>query len=299
MGKLKRYILIILILCQAIPLCACSDKDKEHVEWKFSKKMARVVQEDGWVYTFDYLYSKDGVESDTLIPFQFYGVNLRYRYNDAYTETINTTENGKTVTKTVPAVIQMLGGANSQGIKNDMKKVADILDYQNCSVTPEELLAINPEDVTFEELDKDLFFGLIHEALNSEPHPEGDNVLPVYALMTEPEYINNYKFQIGFVSDMGTVDVIYIDVLYRTGDGYNDYIQLSDMVDNGTANEEQKQAFDLIKSISAGIVEDNNLIYEYDANKDKNIADIDFSRLYSFLKDIKNQNYDKYLLYAE
>lgn len=299
MGKLKRYILIILILCQAISLCACSDKDKEHVEWKFSKKMARVVQEDGWVYTFDYLYSKDGSDSDTLIPFQFYGVNLRYRYNDAYTETINTTENGKNVTKTVPAVIQMLGGANSQGIKNDMKKVAEILDYQNQDVTPEELLAINPEDVVFEELDKELFFGLMNEALNAEPHPEGDNVLPVYALMTEPEYLSDYKFQIGFVSDMGTVDVIYIDVLYRTGDAYNDYIQLSDMIDDGTASTEQKQAFDLIKSISAGIVRDNNLMYEHGSNKDKKIADIDFFRLYNFLNDIENNNYDRYLLHAQ
>ncbi len=268
MGKLKRYILIILMLCQVISLCACSDKDKEHVEWKFSKKMARVVQEDGWVYTFDYLYSKDGLDSDTLIPFQFYGINLRCRYNDAYTETINTTENGKNVTKTVPAVIQMLGGANSQGIKNDMKKVAEILDYQNQDVTPEELLAINPEDVTFEELDKDLFYGLIHEALNSEPHPEGDNILPAYALMTEPEYLN-------------------------------DYIQLSDMVDDGTASTEQKQAFDLIKSISAGIVENNNLMYEHSNNKDTNIADIDFSRLYNFLNDIQNDNYNKYLIHAQ
>ena len=299
MGKLKRYILIILILCQAISLCACSDKDKEHVEWKFSKKMARVVQEDGWVYTFDYLYSKDGSDSDTLIPFQFYGINLRCRYNDAYTETINTTENGKNVTKTVPAVIQMLGGANSQGIKNDMKKVAEILDYQNQDVTPEELLAINPEDVVFEELDKELFFGLMNEALNAEPHPEGDNVLPVYALMTEPEYLSDYKFQIGFVSDMGTVDVIYIDVLYRTGDAYNDYIQLSDMIDDGTASTEQKQAFDLIKSISAGIVRDNNLMYEHGSNKDKKIADIDFFRLYNFLNDIENNNYDRYLLHAQ
>ncbi len=298
MGRLKRYFIILLILCQTISLCSCSDKE-EHVEWKFSKKMARVVQEDGWVYTFDYLYSKDGTDSDTLIPFQFYGVNLRYRYNDAYTETINTTENGKNVTKTVPAVIQMLGGANSQGIKNDMKKVAEILDYQNHDVTPEELLAINPEDVVFEELDKDLFFGLIHEALNSEPHPEGDKVLPVYALMTEPEYLSDYKFQIGFVSDMGTIDVIYIDVLYRTGDAYNDYIQLSDMVDDGTASTEQIQAFDLIKSISDGIVRDNTFMYEYGANKNKNIANIDFLRLYNFLKDIENNNYNKYILHAQ
>ena len=122
MVRIKSCILILLILCQTTFFCACSDKDKEYVEWKFSKKVARVVHEDGWVYTFDYLYSKDGTDSDTLIPFQFYGVNLRYRYNDAYTETINTTENGKNVTKTVPAVIQMLGGANSQGIKNDMKR---------------------------------------------------------------------------------------------------------------------------------------------------------------------------------
>ena len=117
--------------------------------------------------------------------------------------------------------------------------------------------------------------------------------------MTEPEYLSDYKFQIGFVSDMGTIDVIYIDVLYRTGDAYNDYIQLSDMVDDGTASTEQIQAFDLIKSISDGIVRDNTFMYEYGANKNKNIANIDFSRLYNFLNDIENDNYNKYILHAQ
>ena len=272
MKKFTRYILSIITLCLSFSLCACANNNTEHIQWKFSKKVARVVQEDGYVYTFDYLYSKDGSNSDTLIPFQFFRVNLRYQNNT---------------------------DLDSQEFLNDMKKISEILDYQNPDITPEQLLTINKEDVDFEELDEDLFFNLMHEALNSEPHPEGDNVLPVYALMTEPEYLDKYKFQIGFVSDMGTVDAIYIDVLYLTDHAPNGYIQLSDMVDNGTASPEQEQAFNLIKNIADGIVKNNNLMYEYGANKDICIADIDFSRLYLFLESLDNNNYDKYHLHAQ
>lgn len=282
--------LIFVILC----FTACNKKDTS-IEWNFNMNIARAVTDDGWVYTFSYQYPKNENESDDIIPFNFYGVNLRYRYNDNYYETVPAIEDGKEVTKKVPAVIQMLGGSNSPGIEHDMEKIAEILDYENCEVTKEDLLSINQEEITFEELDKDLFFGLIDQALNGEAHEEGNYVLPVYALLSEPEYIDEYKFQIGFVSDMGTVDVIYIDVLYKTGSEYNEYVQLSDLVDNGTATDEQKQAFEIIENISKGIVDENNLMYGYSSNNEKTVADIDFSRLYTFLKDIENYNYSKYM----
>lgn len=271
------------------------NNDNTEYTWKFSKNIARDINDDGWVYSFGYTYMKDGSDGD-LIPFEFYGINIRYRYHDDYYEEITKVEAGEEVIERIPTPYLMLGGASSSGIKQDMEKVAEILDYKNCNVTREELLAINPEDVTFKELDKDMFFGLVDEALNGEAHPEGKYIeLPTYALMTEPEYIDDYKFQIGFVSNMGTVDVIYIDVLYKTGEGYNEYIQLSDMIDDGTADDEQKDAFQLISDISKGIVEENNLIFAKDKNCNKVIGNIDFSRLYNFLQNIENYNYMMYL----
>lgn len=109
--------LIFVILC----FTACNKKDTS-IEWNFNMNIARAVTDDGWVYTFSYQYPKNENESDDIIPFNFYGVNLRYRYNDNYYETVPAIEDGKEVTKKVPAVIQMLGGSNSPGIEHDMEK---------------------------------------------------------------------------------------------------------------------------------------------------------------------------------
>ena len=68
------------------------------------------------------------------------------------------------------------------------------------------------------------------------------------------------------------------------------------MVDDKTATDEQIKAFKLISDISNGIIKDNNLLYGYDENSKTKIADIDLSRLYSFLKDIENNNYNKYAI---
>ena len=298
MRIIKKFLAVLLLVIIAVLSVGCSNsKEEQDVEWKFSRKVARKVCEDGWVYTFTHFYFKDGTVDENVYPFQFIAVNLRYRYNEDYTTTIETVENEKHVKKEVPSTIQILGQSNSPAIKRDMEKVAEILDYENRKATPEDLLAINPEDVTFEELDKDIFFGLMHEALNGEPHPEGNYCnLPTYALLEEPEYLSDYKFQIGFVTEMGIVDAIFIDVLYKTGEGYNEYVQLSDLVDNGTATSEQKKAYELIKSISDGIVENNDLMFASKKNEKEEIADIDFSRLYTFLENIEKTDIGSYVV---
>lgn len=282
---MKRILLAFLSLLYIILFVSCSENKEEQSEWYFSKNIAREICDDGWVYTFDYLYLKDGYEDEGIIPFAFNGINLRYRYN-------------KSEQKEEDSVypIQILGNSDSSALKHDMNLISVILGYENGKVTKEDLLKLTPDDITFEELDKDLFFKLMNAALNGEAHKEGNYfTLPSYALLSEPEYINDYKFQIGFLADIGCVDVIFIDVLYKKGDGYNEYVQLSDLVDNGTASPEQKQAFELMKNISDGIVKSNNLSFDADDNKNKTVGNIDFSRLYTFLEDIENNNYSKYV----
>lgn len=288
---MKRLIAIFLSVLCACSFVSCSNNRIEPYEdaWVFNKKVARRTFDDGWTYTFDYLYMKDGFEEEGVIPFTFTGINLRYRYGDdiSFEQEMN---------DQIP-VIQILGNNGSPEIKHDMQLVSDILDYEHGNVTKEELLKINPDEIAFEELDKELFFSLMDEALNGDEHEVGKYPdIPTYALLTEPEYIDDYKFQIGFLADMGCVDVMFIDVLYKDGDNYNDYIQLSDSIDNSTATSEQVQAFELLTSISDGVVEENNLTYGYNTYKNEIISEIDFSRLYTFLDNIEKNNYSQYIV---
>ena len=225
------------------------------------------------------------------------GVNLRYRYNEDYVTTVTYMEDGEKKTKIVPQTIQVLGEANDSGIKNDMEEIADILKYQAGEVTTQELLDLTVDDLTFEELDENIFIELVQAALKGEAHKEGNyDYLPQYALLTEPEYLNDYKFQVGFVSSVGCIDVIFIDVLYRTGNDYDSYKQLSDIIDSGTASDEQKKIYNMIEEITTGIVENNNILYALGEYENENIDNIDFSRLYSFLKEIEANNYYKYII---
>lgn len=282
---MKRILLVIIsFLCIFLFVSCSKEKSTQNEnEWYFSKNIAREVCDDGWVYTFDYLYLKDGYKDDGIIPFAFNGINLRY------SKVEKSKENS-------PHSIQILGNSDSPAIKHDMNLISDILDYENGKVTKDELLLLNPDDINFEQIDKNLFFKLMNNALNGEAHKEGNYfTLPSYALLSEPEYIDNYKFQIGFLADIGCVDVMFIDVLYKQGDDYNEFVQLSDLVDNKTATPEQKQAFELLKNISDGIVANNDLNFGIDENKNNTIGQIDFSRLYTFLEDIENNNYSKYI----
>lgn len=292
--KICKNLIFCTILISICILSGCSQKKKDDTpKWNASETASYYISDDGWVYVFSYISYSDGSTTDS--PYTFYGVNLRYRYNDAYMEGPVYDKNGKPVSDPQPQSMQILGHSSSGAIRNDLVKVSEMLGYNTGNITKEDLLAIDRESVTFEELDKDLFFRLMDECLESEPNPTGNYVdIPSYALLTEPEYIDGYKFQIGFIGGMGTVDIMYIDVLYKTGDEYNAYKQLSDMVDDKTATDEQVSAFKLISDISNGIVKDNNLLYGYDENSKTRIADIDLSRLYSFLKDIENNNYNKY-----
>ncbi len=52
----------------------------------------------------------------------------------------------------------------------------------------------------------------------------------------------------------------------------------------------------MIEEITTGIVENNNILYALGEYENENIDNIDFSRLYSFLKEIEANNYYKYII---
>ena len=115
---------------------------------------------------------------------------------------------------------------------------------------------------------------------------------PQYAMLQEQSASDNYKFQIAFLQDTGCVDELFIDVLFCRDDG--SYIQLSDMIDQGRADPEQITLYNKIRNIVSDIKERELFITENDTYKDDMIAGVDLKRLYVFLKDIHENNFDKY-----
>ena len=163
------------------------------------------------------------------------------------------------------------------------------------SSSKEQLLELNSEDVELKHVDEELFFELMNKALTSEAHQEGNyDYIPSYALLSEPEYTDGYKYQIGFINTMGCIDVIFIDVLYETGEGIRDYVQLSDLIDNNAANNKQVELYEELVRISEGIVRANDLLY--DKQNIKGMYNEELTRLYEFLQDIEDNNIEDYIV---
>ena len=282
-------------------------------------KVARRALDDGWVFSFVQYTNKDGGDGE-LCRYSFFGVNLRHRFDDAYVQvTLHEGEDpnpilvryedylqnpaqyaggGARVDLYVPE--QLCWGMGSAAQARDRAKIEAILTNDK---EPEDLLALDPADYEFESIDKELFFGLMWEALTGEPHEERTDLNywthPETAVLVEPEWRDGYRFQIGWLMASGCVDELWIDVLYRTGDGYGDYVQLSDLVENGDATPEQEEAWALIQTVTERIKTEDHFLAGTELYRDRTVSDLDFNRLLRFLTDLHSAKDTELGVYVE
>lgn len=284
--------------------CGNSEHEDKSVNSGLRYRMSYRIMNDGWVYVFDNQYVEGefdySSQSDTQFPFSFRGINLRYRYSEEFTETVDTKKaDGTMESQTVYKSTLLLGQSNSQIERNDLNKIAEYLGYERDGsyYTTSELLALTPSELDFSYLDADMFVSLLQECLRAEPIDLGEYVnIPSHALFTEPAYLEEYKLQVGLIGGFGTVEVILFDVLYRTGDSLTDYVQLYDLVKNGEASEEQIQLLNTLQEIEHGIVENNDLQYAVSEHGDTVIAGISLERLYAMLENIMKNHYAQYVV---
>ena len=93
----------------------------------------------------------------------------------------------------------------------------------------------------------------------------------------------------------GLVDVCYIDLLYQTGPGPADYVQLSDLVETGEATEEQKLCFQELQDISEYIEQEETFKVTSDKYMKHNYGNVDMERLRTFLNNIHKGEYYQYI----
>lgn len=264
MKKILAILLTLTLLISALSACGKGKKETSEASPKGERyfHVAQKLLDDGTLYSFQYIeYVPANSDCD---KYSFSLSNLRYLeqfeagFPDAYSR-------------------------DQQLIANQILKE---------SYTPQEILALNPDDFTFEYLDKELVFQLIREGLTNEPEPAIDDQYHWdrydSGFFTEVAPSDGYEFQIAFASKSCGVDAFFIDVLYLAEDGT--YKQLSDMVDDGTATDEQTQAFaEFTKIIEACQKNDSYIIDE--AYRETVIGDIDFGRLYTFLYNLHTNNW--------
>lgn len=287
-ASLAIFLLLILILsaCNGEPQKTTENTTDNNTTVGFMRKRASIMNDEtGWYYCFT--YEQDAQDTSKRI-YYFIGTNLRYRYNESYwSVTWNKKINSDGTVywaKIMNKPGSLVFGEGGEAQLRDRVILDSIMD---ASHEPDDLLALKPENYQFETLDRDLVFNLIRETLTGDPLPDTGPMdywmKPAQSMDVEPDYQDGYKFQIGFCMKNFLVDEIYIDILYKTGEAYNDYNQLSDLVEGEKATADQEEAFMLIQKIRTAIKEENSFVANADMYKDLVIGNIHFSRLYTFL----------------
>lgn len=289
----KRTFLLLLAALLVVPtLISCSHKNKEPSpkgEHDLRNSCSVRNFDDGWTYCFSYQYFVPERSTEGRYPYLFNVINMKYAFGKTIMEDPNATQPQETM--------QYYSEKFSDpGIASDMRKIGELLGYEmDVPPTKEELLAIDKKSITFEKIDKDMFFEMMEEALTAGyVREEKYSDYPSYAFLHEPAWLNDYRFQIGYRNCNG-IKSVYIELLYKTGNRFNQYVQLSDLVRDGKATEEQKELNKLLEDIEKGIVSENDFLYHINEYKGKKIADVDLSRLADFLKDIESNKINSYL----
>ncbi len=289
----------LILLC----LTACGNQKKDSTTAETQQETLSPLEQqrsyayellDGdWIAVFSY----DNVAGNPAASQYLYGftiTNMRYLYDRAWKRNVNQ--------YSLPSETEQITRYNiaytkdfvrswfheNEARRRDQLKVIDLLHSQQ-GKSPETLLAMDPADIEFEELDKALFFRLIKACLNREQQNDHPNVslrqfIQHSDFRAEKDYQDNYRFQICYYAQFGYIKECSIDVQYKTGEEYDAYQQLSDLVEQGKADAGQQEAFRQLESITQAIKSENSFIAQAEAYKDKTIGGIDFGRLYNFLK---------------
>ena len=265
--------------------------------FKLARFSATEMHEDGWCFFFrreTHLNAEGDV--DELGIYVFGGLNLRYFFNSDYVLTAKRSTGEKEYIEKY-ALGYLLFGSGSTKQRHDMDFLQKFLFEEQRSL--EEMMNLTEAALDFQELDPNLFLRLEKKCLSSPLHPVTEKMnylnLPQPGIMVEPYYLDGYKFQFAYVSCNGYLDELYIDVRYETGDGFADYVQLSDLVEKGQSNAQQNEVWQTLQNIREGIQGTDNLLKDYDKYHTQKIGDIDFERLYDMLKEIDAGHYEAYL----
>jgi len=251
-------------------------------------------EETGWCYVFErQAFFNPEDDDDRYIPYGFYGVNLRYNYDPNYV-TVAIRETTSKRYREVYAYGALVFGDGSAAQAHDMEIISKLLSEKR---PIDEMMSLKESDLDFEVLDAGLFLRLMRECFQSKPHAlswKGLGNLSNPFFLREPYYLDGYKFQFCALNCTGFLDELYFDIRYETGEGYADYVQLSDLVEQGKASPEQLEAWQVLQEIRATLKGSDDLMLDADKFRNREVGGIDFSRLYTMFQAMLDVDYWEY-----
>lgn len=252
---------------------------------------ASAMTKDGWLYVLDYYQYETFIPDDIIDIYNFQCINLRYLDEARQLQSIDSPYLVYAGSRTTPDMknAEMIP-LNSLDYTPDNSSDLALINNQILTKdkTPEELLALSPDDFDFAFIDKELFFSLLQEALTEEtvemchhqPHLDGIAYGP--AIVIEPEFVDGYRFQVSYFNTVlaceteGCVQHLFIDLLYETEDGY---VQLSDLVEQGGATQAQTELYQQLLAIADAVKEADDYSADTEIYREMVIDGIDLSRL--------------------
>ncbi|MBP3729355.1 MAG: M56 family metallopeptidase [Lachnospiraceae bacterium] len=245
---------------------------------------------DGWITTFIYedWVDRGGKSAEEIVDYQYNIYNVWYwDHEPVICFYVSHGYHGPLGTQSNPELYARFTD-DPEGLERDLALIAGLL---QSGTEPETLLALDPATVEFEVLDKDQFFRLMRRALTGEiREPERQRSfdgLDDENFFREPIFLDGYAFRVSILWAWGFMDEVYIDLALGNE---NEYVLLSDLVEQGKATAEQQEAYALMRQIAENLkgreYEPN---YGAESYKDTVIGTIDFGRLYTMMNDLMNE----------
>lgn len=259
-------------------LTGCSkNKTESESQFNFDSKYVVEEGEDGWLYFFCCNYSPKGTDTPDYYGYSAY--NLKYKEIEGYVVPTYD-EDGNIIDTAVPALPYL---ELNQDYAADIEKINTFFNtYRPTEPLTEEQTA----DLELEHLDKDKMTDLFNRTISSEKLPEGKYYyLSEANIVQEDTVLNGYRWQVGYFNGQGNILSIRIELIYADG------TYLSDIAEEGIADETQLAVNDKIAEIEGKIMEEQIFSAEIAAD-DIDCGNIDFSRLAKLLGTLEANSFE-------
>lgn len=260
---MKKLFIMVWVGSIVLALVGCDHKPKS--AFSFDEKIYIEEREDGWIYVSQYSYAG----STNYYAYDAY--NLKYQYIEGFDLLVYDADTNKVIGKatTVLPYLSLLPEAEV-----DIRKISKFFEEKRISetITMDDLSELN---LNF--LDKENVLELFNKTIVQEPQPEGKYSNLPAASMVQSKMVDDYKWQGAYYGCHGNIVAFRIELIYKDG------VYLSDLIEDNTATNEQKQIYNKYKEIERNILQSNNFL----VNKGLGslvIGNVDFSLLENVLQ---------------
>lgn len=268
---IKKIFTLTLVIPIVFNLFGCNKKPES--AFSFDEKVYIEERKDGWIYVSEYTYAGD------TNYYEYDAYNLKYKYIKGYDLLIYDAETNEVVgsSTTVLPYLSLLPEAQV-----DIRNIHNFFEENRISGT---ITMADINELNLNYLDKEDVLELFNKTIVQEPQPEGKYPnIPAFSML-QSEMVDDYKWQGAYYACHGNIIAFRIELIYK------DDLYLSDLIEDNTANQEQKEIYTKYKEIERKVLKANNFL----VNKEVDslvIGNVDFSLLENVLRRLETGEID-------